>query len=238
MKPPLRSTLFSLFLLPFAALAQQPAASPTPELLPEQNRKGPPLITVDPSTLLGAFPSISQDWQLKRSDGRMDISVQCVPTTVATRAYRVPATKEMPEFTVTIKVVDLGSQTSTLQGFQNQLLTAHQSPGAKTVPFTPPSGSKGLIKDRGTDMLRFDAPGARRFVFQIDAGPMSEKQFKELLGGLDFSRLLALEKSMNEVLAKGMTFDVRRVDEMNPANTRTSKLNLVEEPKADEPKEK
>ena len=231
-----RSTLLSLFLLPLAAaLAQQPAASPTPELLPETNREGPPLLTVDPSTLLAAFPQISPAWQLKRSDGRMDVSVQSLPTTSATRAYTVQSTKEMPEFTVTIKVVDLGSQTSTLNDFQNQLSRADQTPGDKIILFKPPSGSKGLIKDRGNNMWRFDAPGVRRFVLQIDAGPMTQEQFKELLGGFDFSRLLTLEKAVNEVPTKGTKFAVRRVDEMNPAKTRNSTINLIEV-KPNEPK--
>ncbi|MCE9587815.1 MAG: hypothetical protein K8R57_05825 [Verrucomicrobia bacterium] len=229
MKTLLRSSLLSLFLLRCAAaLAQQTAASPTPELLPEENRKGPPMLTVDPSSLLAAFPPVSRDWQLKRSDGRMDVSVQSLPTTVATRAYRVPVTKEMPEFTLTIKVVDLGSQTSTLHDFQNQLLRADQASDSKTIPFKPPGGSKGLIKDRGNDMWRFDAPGARRFVFQIDAGPMTQEQFKALLGALDLSGLLTLEKTAREVLAKGTKFAVQRVDEMNPANTRNSTVNLIE----------
>jgi hypothetical protein len=232
-----RSTLLFLFLLPFAAaLAQQPAGSPTPELLPETNRKGPPLLTVDPATLLAAFPQSSADWQLTRSDGRMDLSVQRLPTTSATRAYRVPATEEMPEFTVTIKVIDLGSQTSNLQAAQNLLSRSEQSPSDKVIPFTPPGGFRGLIMDRGNNMWQFDAPGFRRFVFKIDAGPMTQEQFKALLGVLDFSSLLTLEKTVREVLAKDNKFDVRRVDEMNPANTRNSKVNLLEvKPKPDEP---
>ena len=231
-----RSTLLFLFLLPLAAaLAQQPAASPTPELLTETNREGPPLLTVDPATLLAAFPQISSTWQLKKSNGRMDVSVQSLPTTSATRAYQVPATKEMPEFSVTIKVVDLGSQTSTLHDFQNRLLRADQSPESKSIPFTPPGGSKGLIKDRGNNIWRFDAPGLRRFVFQIDAGPMSQEQFEALLGALDFSRLLTLEKTVREVVAQGTKFAVWRVDEMNPANTRKSTVNLIETKKKDEP---